>query len=91
MFMTLFVILFAGVPCAKFVFGVSFLVYFVFCVKDEIPTRRWFWFWAAGLVLSFGGFAGLLHCGIWLILLGTIVYAIAALRTSHKQVMPPQS
>lgn len=86
-----FIMLCVGTVVANLTFGAVLVCRFFLSAADKTPTRRWFWFWAVGLVLSFGGFGGLLHGGIWLILLGTIVYAIAALRTSHKQVMPPQS
>ncbi len=87
---TLFVMLFAGVPCANFLLGVGLLVHFVSFVKGEHSFGDWFGFWAAGLVLSVGGFVGFMQGGIWAVLLGTILYIIAAWRTRRQPISPTQ-
>ncbi len=86
----LFMIVLFGVPCANVLLGVGLLVHFVSFVKGENPFGDWFGFWAAGLVLSFGGFVGFFQGGNWAILLGTILYIIAALRSRRKQSLPGQ-
>lgn len=85
---TWFVMLFAGAPCANVLLGVGLLVHFVSFVKGENPFGDWFGFWAAGLVLSLGGFVGFIQGGIWAVLLGTILYIIAALRSRRQPISP---
>lgn len=80
-----------AVPPANLALGTSLAWRFVRSALHEVPTRHWFWLWAVGLVLSLGGFIGFMQGGIWAVLLGTILYVIAALRSRYKQVMPPLS
>lgn len=91
MFGSVFFVLFIAVIAANAAFGGHLTFHFFVSVKDETPIGNWFWFWAVGLVLALGGFIGFMQGGIWAVLLGTILYVIAALRSRHKQVMPPLS
>ncbi len=83
----LLALLFAG-PAANIILGVYLAWRFVNSALSETPTRPWFWLWIAGLAVSTAGYLGFLFGGIWLVLLGTIVYTVAAIRSRRRHALP---
>lgn len=81
-----FEVLLLGLPAVHLALGAYLLVHYFDSAPPEPFVRHWVWFWVAGLVLSAAGYAIFWFGGIWLILLGTIGYAVAALRSRRRLV-----